>query len=209
MRLSGLAVRFGLWFLIFVVCAIAQPISQATAEDRIHFRSKSPFETPPQLRARVDFWKDVFTRYGKFDLIVHHRMFPQAVFHVERLEYIVEAMSPADQERFVTFQEAALKRDVAEVLRFLERGGRPFSRFEQEDRKSLVERYKMILFGCSEVFGNGIRRRFVERVDIFHILRIFFTVKDYRSNLLVYPLLNLPLITKQPAPLVLLVSGSL
>lgn len=152
MRLSGLMVRFGLWFVISVVCAIAQPISQVTAQDRIHSRSKSPFETPPQLRARVDFWKDVFTRYGKFDLIVHHRMFPQAVFHVERLEYIVEAMSPADQERFVAFQEAALKRDVAEVLRFLERGGKPFSRFEQR-----IDQAMKLVPGGPEKFSRAIQ----------------------------------------------------
>jgi hypothetical protein len=152
MRLSGLQVRFGLLFLIVVVCACVQPIIRATAEDRINLRSTSRFETPPELRARVDFWKDVFTRYGKFDLIVHHRMFPQAVFHVERLEYVVEDMSPADKERFVTYQEAVLKRDVAEVLRFLERGGKPFSRFEQR-----IDQAMKLVPGGPEKFGRAIR----------------------------------------------------
>jgi membrane-bound lytic murein transglycosylase D len=152
MRLSGLQVRFGLLFLIVVGCACVQPIIRATAEDRINLRSTSPFETPPELRARVDFWKDVFTRYGKFDLIVHHRMFPQAVFHVERLEYVVEDMSPADKERFVTYQEAVLKRDVAEVLRFLERGGKPFSRFEQR-----IDQAMKLVPGGPEKFGRAIR----------------------------------------------------
>jgi len=141
------------WFLIAAVPAIITLVmSGVRADDYFPSRYASPFETPQQLRARVDFWKDVFARYGKFDLIVHHRMFPQAVFHVERLQYIVQDLSPAEQERFIAFQEGVLKRDVAEVLRFLSRGGKPFSRFEQR-----IDEAMKLVPGGPEKFERAIR----------------------------------------------------
>jgi hypothetical protein len=32
------------------------------------------------MRGRVDFWKDVFAKYGKYQVVIHHREFPQITF---------------------------------------------------------------------------------------------------------------------------------
>lgn len=134
-------------------------------------RETGPFRTPHRLRPRVDFWKDVFSRYGKYDLVVHHRMFPQAMFHVERFGYITASMSPGEQERFLAYQEQALKRDVAQSLRYLGRGGRPYSSFDRQ-----VERAMQMVPGGSEKYEaaigedlirvqRGIRERYQEALE--------------------------------------------
>lgn len=45
-------------------------------------QTHSGFKTPRELSARVNFWVDVFTRYGKNQIIFHHRDYPQAIFEV-------------------------------------------------------------------------------------------------------------------------------
>ena len=57
--------------------------------------ARSPeFYVPDELRPRVDFWIDVFTRYNKNQVIVHHRDFPQVVFGIIDFRSQSEKMSP-------------------------------------------------------------------------------------------------------------------
>lgn len=137
----------------------------------LYQRKTEPFRTPRRLRPRVDFWKDVFSRYGKYDLVVHHRMFPQAVFHVERFGYIAASMSPVEQKRFIDYQEQALKRDVAQSLRYLGQGGQPYSSFDRQ-----VERAMQMVPGGPEKYDaavnddlvrvqRGIRERYQEALE--------------------------------------------
>lgn len=151
-----------------------QGISEGFSESRwgdLSRRESDPFRTPRRLRGRVDFWKDVFSRYGKYDLVVHHRMFPQAIFHVERFGYIAASMSPGEQERFLAYQEQALKRDVAQSLRYLSQGGRPVSAFDRQ-----VERAMQMVPGGAEKYNaaasddlirvqRGIRERYQEALE--------------------------------------------
>ena len=139
------------WQALLLVSLVLTICGRAFAEDEVFDRRTSPFETPVGLRARVNFWKDIFSRYGKHDLVVHHRMFPQAVFHVEHQEAILDGMPEAEKERYLDYREKALKRDVASVLRFLERGGRAFSRFEQQ-----VEQAMRQVPGGNEKFSKAI-----------------------------------------------------
>lgn len=48
----------------------------------IVYAADREFEVPDLLRPRVNFWIDVFTRYDKDQVLIHHRDFPQAVFGV-------------------------------------------------------------------------------------------------------------------------------
>jgi membrane-bound lytic murein transglycosylase D len=137
--------------VLLIVSIVSTVCGRALADDEFFDRRTSPFETPIGLRARVNFWKDIFSRYGKHDLVVHHRMFPQAVFHVEHQEAIIDGMPEAEKERYLDYREKALKRDVVSVLRFLERGGRPFSRFEQQ-----VDQAMRQVPGGSEKFSKAV-----------------------------------------------------
>jgi len=51
---------------------LAQPVSNRNPE----------FIVPEKLRPRVNFWIDIFAVYGKAQVVIHHRDFPQAVFSV-------------------------------------------------------------------------------------------------------------------------------
>lgn len=72
----------------------------------------SPFSVSPVLRERVDFWKDVFTRYGSAHSVIHHRDFPQIVFGVLDFSRERDAMSPTS---FDAYKTAVVKRTVEEL----------------------------------------------------------------------------------------------
>lgn len=68
-----------------------------------------PFQVPAKLRPRVEFWKDVFTKYGKQQLVVHHRSFPQVIFGVLDFSTDAETMSPAT---LAAYKESVSKETV-------------------------------------------------------------------------------------------------
>jgi membrane-bound lytic murein transglycosylase D len=61
-------------------------VVQAQLRDRIlsDFRNRmsEPFKIPGTLRARTEFWFDIYTRYGQSDHVIHHSRFPWIVFKV-------------------------------------------------------------------------------------------------------------------------------
>lgn len=61
------------------------------------------FITPLELRPRVDFWIDIFTRYGKNQTVYHHRDYPQAIFDV---------LDVSDLERSVSGSKFTLEKMV-------------------------------------------------------------------------------------------------
>jgi membrane-bound lytic murein transglycosylase D len=71
-----------------------------------------PFKVPPILRERVDFWKDVFTRYGAAHSVIHHRDFPQIVFGVVDLSRERETMSAS---AFDAYKSAVVNRTMADI----------------------------------------------------------------------------------------------
>ena len=40
------------------------------------------FEVSPSLQGRVEFWKLVFTKYGRDDAIFHHRSYPEIIYSI-------------------------------------------------------------------------------------------------------------------------------
>ncbi len=73
---------------------------------------EGPFQVPPVLRERVDFWKGVFTTYGAGHSVIHHRDFPQMVFGVVDLSRERDAMSPT---AFSAYKSAVVDRTVADI----------------------------------------------------------------------------------------------
>lgn len=75
-----------------------------------------PFAVPELLRPRVDFWKDVFTRYGTGHSVIHHRDYPQITFGVIDLSREFQAMS---RTAFDAYKSDVVKRTVEDVKRQL------------------------------------------------------------------------------------------
>lgn len=71
-----------------------------------------PFAVPAKLRGRVDFWKDIFSKYGRAQAVIHHRDFPQIVFGVIDLSREFETMSPVS---FEAYRETVIKRTVEDA----------------------------------------------------------------------------------------------
>jgi len=79
-------------------------------------KRSGPFVVPDVLRARVDFWKDIFTKYGSGQSVIHHRDFPQIVFGVIDLSREQEVMS---KTAFEAYKSDVAKRTVEDVKRQL------------------------------------------------------------------------------------------
>lgn len=95
------------------------------------------FVTSSKLRPRVDFWKEVFTVYGKYQAILHHRDFPQAVFDVVDMSAEGESLSPVAFEVFRKRRLKAAVADVESALRRLASGQKPSTPLEQRVAKAM------------------------------------------------------------------------
>lgn len=120
--------------LLFVL-AILQGGEMAHAQERPESRGKlrrNPgFEVPAALRPRVDFWIDIFTKYGKHQAVLHHREFPQAVFAVLDFSQAAEDLSPVAYEVTRKRRIKEVTDQIAAILRRFAQGDRPSDAFEQ------------------------------------------------------------------------------
>lgn len=98
------------------------------------------FAVPELLRARVDFWKDIFTKYGSGHSVIHHRDFPQVVFGVVDLSREYEVMS---RTAFEAYKGEVIKRavdDVRSQLLELGEGGDARTPFQERTLEQLAAR---------------------------------------------------------------------
>lgn len=99
-----------------------------------------PFQVPQKLRARVDFWKDVFAKYGRNQVVIHHREFPQVVFGVLDFSSEAETMNPVELERHQDRVEKETVLSMKQQIRQLVNGEEPSTPFQE----SFVEKMEMI-----------------------------------------------------------------
>ncbi|NMC62129.1 MAG: LysM peptidoglycan-binding domain-containing protein [SAR324 cluster bacterium] len=97
----------------------------------------SQFRVPALLRDRVDFWIDVFTKYGEHQKIVHHRLYPQVVFGI--LDFTKEAkeLDSIELARLKKAQEENAIESIKEALRGLADGKKPSNLVEKYVFKSM------------------------------------------------------------------------
>ena len=109
------------------------------------------FAVPPDLRGRVDFWKDVFTRYGKFQQVIHHREFPQIRFGI--IDYSLEgaSMHPVEFEKFKKVESERRVKEVTRALENLAKGNRPANLLED-----IVARAMKTIPGGKEKYRRAI-----------------------------------------------------
>jgi membrane-bound lytic murein transglycosylase D len=131
---------------------------------------QGPFSVPPVLRGRVDFWKDIFTKYGSGHSVIHHRDFPQIVFGVIDLSRDREVMSPT---AFSAYKDSVVNKTVADVkaqLLELADSGEPRTPFQEQVLEQLRDRSlsSSVLRGWIEEdlirTQTGIRERYAEAV---------------------------------------------
>lgn len=144
---------------------------------------------PPALRERVDFWKNIFAEYGRNQIVIHHRDFPQASFMVIDLQRESEQMDPISFDRF---RKNEIEKHISQVKAALERLGRGLP--PQSPLEELIVSEMSFIPGGNEKYAravkedlvrsqSGIRDKFMEAVRrsgryLPMIERIF--VQDFR-----------------------------
>lgn len=113
---------------------------------------RSEFETPALLRARVDFWKDVFTKYGKDQVVIHHREYPQAVFGELDYRRQAQQLNPVALERYKKNTTNAKITEIKNALLKLG-SGKP----AQSQLESLVEQVMRKVPGGPGKYTQAVR----------------------------------------------------
>jgi membrane-bound lytic murein transglycosylase D len=129
-----------------------------------------PFQVPPKLRGRVDFWKDVFAKYGRNQVVIHHREFPQVVFGVLDFSSEAETMSDVELKRYKDRVEKETVVSMKNQIRQLINGEDPSTPFQE----SFVEKMRMIPEGARSYrrlldedllrTQTGIRERYAQAI---------------------------------------------
>ena len=139
---------------------------------------ESPLPRPPELEASVVFWKDVMTRWGERDILLHDQDSPKRVLSIARLPKPLEPRSSAARRWIADieartqeiFKNAAAdleaERDASlpeEWLRFLRDGAQDNDIAGEAWRLSKRIRSQQ---GLREVFAESYRRsgQYITRV---------------------------------------------
>jgi membrane-bound lytic murein transglycosylase D len=95
------------------------------------FARHPDFMVPNGLRPRVNFWIDIFTRYGKDQVLVHHRDFPQAVFGVIDFRSQSAQMAPRQYELYKERIKTEKTKLIERALQHLATGKSPRNPIEK------------------------------------------------------------------------------
>ncbi len=146
------------YFLLLIVlccCVLAGSRPQPVAAEAFKSRQgrHSEFVCPPALRPRVDFWIDIFTRYGKHEVVIHHRRYPQAIYDVVDMRREGAAMHPVEFDKFKERLVKARIREIEVIIRGFANGQQP--RTAQE---------RQVMQALQSVPGNG-RSKYLTAVE--------------------------------------------
>jgi len=130
-----------------------------------------PFQVPPKLRGRVDFWKDVFAKYGRNQVVIHHREFPQVVFGVLDFSAEAETMNDVELKRYKDRVEKETVLSMKQQIRQLVNGENPSTPFQE----TFVEKMRMVPEGSRSYprlldedlirTQTGIRERYAQAIS--------------------------------------------
>lgn len=156
--------------LAFAVVVQLCVIQVAASADYVSRHGNGEFQIPKKLRPRVDFWINIFTKYSRDTLVIHHRDFPQAVFGVVDLSAALNGLSPGEKAKA---REKLEKREISaveEALRHLAVGGSPRNQLEERIVAELKflpggdKKYMRMLTDDLVRSQSGIRERYEEAV---------------------------------------------
>jgi len=132
--------------------------------------SNSEFSAPLEMRRRVDFWIDIFTKYGKDMVVIHHRDYPHIIFEV--LDFSAEAgeLSGISLERY---REKTKKRQITRILetmKYLGAGHEPKTLFEHRVVSEMIaipggdKKYRDVINQDLVRSQTGIKEKFRDAV---------------------------------------------
>lgn len=158
--------------------ACAESFASPGMGTNLGLRSQAPksvqgdqFKVPPELRGRVDFWKDIFAKYTSAQVVVHHRNFPQLRFGVLDFSKEKSVMSPVVFEKYKRAAEGAAIGAIKQQLLELAQGEEPRTPFQRDAVEILKdvpggrEKYKAIVDEDLVRAQSGIRERYAEALS--------------------------------------------
>jgi membrane-bound lytic murein transglycosylase D len=118
----------------------------------------------------VDFWRDVFAKYGRNQVVIHHREFPHVVFGVLDFSAEAETMGDIELERHKDRVEKDTVVSMKQQIRRLVDGEEPSTPFQE----SFVEKMRMVPEGARSYrrlldedlirTQTGIRERYAQAI---------------------------------------------
>lgn len=146
-------------------------LSQASPGVITNSAYRLDFTVSSRLRPRVNFWKDIFTKYGRDHAVIHHRERPYVIFKV--LDFSTEAkiLNPSLYKRH---RDAVVNREIKliqEACKNLAKGLEPQDFVEQQVANLMelvpggIEKYKRAFSEDLIRSQTGIKERFQEAVQ--------------------------------------------
>lgn len=160
---------------LLLLCAVFVPGAGFAAEEpQRSMDYVGPFEVSPALQGRVEFWRLIFTKYGKEDVVFHHRKYPEVIYSVldfrdYRARYSSESLYRKKRREVVEKEE----KRIASSLKHLASGNGPRDDFEsrvvglfegvgldkpQDFKEAATSKMIRTQTGIRERFADGIRR---------------------------------------------------
>jgi membrane-bound lytic murein transglycosylase D len=166
---------FGLFFagILAIGAAVdsaATPMAAYASPGYLNKTRTSQFAASPELRPRINFWIDVFTRYGKDEVVFHHRDYPGVTFG--SLSFVAESghLSPRKLENLKKSQKLAYEKRVMGAFQNLARGLAPKSSLEESIVSQMrfipggVKKYQRVVREKLVRSQTGIKERFADAI---------------------------------------------
>jgi len=115
---------------------------------------RNEFSVPPSLQGQVDFWIQVFTKYGKNQMVFHHRDDPAIIYSTLDFTELTQNYSGS---KFARLKEEMVDREIERIQSQLHKlaSGLPLENATERRLDKLFER-----------FGGNKRARFLEATQI-------------------------------------------
>lgn len=124
------------------------------------------FAVPESLRPRVDFWKDIFTRYGEHEMVVHHRDFPQIRFTVLDFRKVAAELTPIQLEKLKRERSNDEIDRLKSIFKRLATGAEPSNEDEERVFQKMrrlpggLEKYRQVVENDLIRTQTGIKEKF-------------------------------------------------
>lgn len=149
-------VRIG-QFLFFAALSLALPTSFVSASPGYLNQTRSPvFAASPELRPRINFWIDVFSKYGQHSVVFHHREYPGITFGSMDFSREATRMSPRQLEQHKKSQKRQFETKINEAFRHLSTGSSPRNALEE----SIVSKMQVVPGGVTK-YQRVVREKLV------------------------------------------------
>ncbi len=91
----------------------------------------SEFSVPESLAGRVEFWKLIFSKYGRYQKVFHHRAYPEIIYSVLDFETLASEVGPSELARTIAAEESREASRIERTLAHLGNGNPPRDSFEK------------------------------------------------------------------------------